>query len=96
MLGERVAVFTEDGRRVEPGSDERGMVAVSGFMPAGYYKDEVKTDATFRTFEGKRLDDPRRLGAGAIPTARCTCSVAARCASTRAARRSSPKRSRRS
>jgi 3-oxocholest-4-en-26-oate---CoA ligase len=58
MLGERVAVFTEDGRRVEPGSDERGMVAVSGFLPAGYYKDQAKTDATFREFEGKRWSIP--------------------------------------
>jgi fatty-acyl-CoA synthase len=58
MLGERVAVFTEDGRRVEPGSDERGMVSVSGFLPAGYYKDPVKTDATFKTFEGKRWSIP--------------------------------------
>ena len=58
MLGERVAVFTEDGRRVEPGSDERGMVAVSGFLPAGYYKDEAKSAATFRTFEDKRWSIP--------------------------------------
>ena len=27
-------------------------------MPAGYYKDEVKTDATFRTFEGRRWSIP--------------------------------------
>ena len=58
MLGERVAVFTEDGRRVEPGSDERGMVAVSGFLPAGYYKDQAKSDATFKMFEGKRWSIP--------------------------------------
>jgi fatty-acyl-CoA synthase len=58
MLGERVAVFTEDGRRVEPGSDETGMVAVSGYLPAGYYKDEVKSAQTFRTFEDRRWSIP--------------------------------------
>ena len=34
------------------------MVAVGGFIPVGYYKDEVKTAATFRTFEGRRWSVP--------------------------------------
>ena len=89
------AVFTDDGRRVEPGIGEPGMVAVSGYIPLGYYKDEAKSAQTFRTFEGAPLERARRLGRGAAPTARCTCSAAARCASTPAARRSSPRRSRR-
>ena len=58
QLGERVAVFTDDNRRVEAGGGESGMVAVSGFLPVGYYKDEVKTAATFRTIEGKRWSVP--------------------------------------
>jgi fatty-acyl-CoA synthase len=58
MLGPTCAVFTEDGRRVEPGSDEQGMVAITGFIPLGYYKDEAKTAATFRTFEGVRWSVP--------------------------------------
>ena len=58
QLGERVAVFTDDGRRVEPGSSEQGMVAVSGFIPVGYYKDEAKTESTFRTFEDRRWSVP--------------------------------------
>jgi acyl-CoA synthetase (AMP-forming)/AMP-acid ligase II len=58
MLGPSCAVFTEDGRRVEPGSGERGLVAVGGFIPAGYYKDEAKTAQTFRTFEGRRWSVP--------------------------------------
>ena len=29
-LGPNAAVFTEDGRRVEPGSDETGLLAVTG------------------------------------------------------------------
>ncbi len=57
-LGANCAVFTDDGRRVEPGSGEQGMVAVGGFIPLGYYKDETKTAATFRTFEGRRWSVP--------------------------------------
>ena len=58
VLGPNSGVFTDDGRRVEPGSGESGMVAVSGFIPLGYYKDEAKTAATFRTFEGRRWSVP--------------------------------------
>jgi fatty-acyl-CoA synthase len=58
QLGERVQVFTDDGRRVEPGSEEVGMVAVGGWIPVGYYKDEAKTAATFRTIEGRRWSIP--------------------------------------
>ncbi|MEI8240968.1 MAG: AMP-binding protein, partial [Actinomycetota bacterium] len=57
-LGPACAVFTEDGRRVQPGGGERGLVAVSGFIPLGYYKDEAKTAQTFRTFEGQRWTVP--------------------------------------
>ncbi|MFZ4812514.1 MAG: acyl-CoA synthetase [Ilumatobacteraceae bacterium] len=57
-LGPSCAVFTDDGRRVEPGSGEQGVVAVGGFIPLGYYKDEVKSAATFRTFEGRRWSVP--------------------------------------
>ena len=53
-LGPNAAVFTEDGRRVEPGSEERGMVAVGGVLPEGYYKDPEKTAKTFPMFEGRR------------------------------------------
>ncbi len=58
MLGPTCAVFTEDGRRVEPGSGETGVVAVSGFIPIGYYKDEAKSAATFRTYEDRRWSVP--------------------------------------
>jgi fatty-acyl-CoA synthase len=57
-LGPNCGVFSEDGRRIEPGSGERGMVAVSGFLPLGYYKDEEKTAKTFRTLEGQRWSVP--------------------------------------
>lgn len=58
MVGPNSGVFTEDGRRVEPGSGERGVVAVSGFLPVGYYKDPEKTARTFREFEGRRWSVP--------------------------------------
>jgi acyl-CoA synthetase (AMP-forming)/AMP-acid ligase II len=66
MLGLNTAVFTEDGRRVEPGSGEQGLLALSGFLPAGYYKDPEKSAKTFRTFEGRRWSVP---GDFAIPNA---------------------------
>jgi len=58
VVGVNSAVFTEDGRRVDPGSGERGLLAVSGFLPAGYYKDPEKTAKTFREFEGRRWSVP--------------------------------------
>ena len=63
-LGPNAAVFTEDGRRVEPGSEERGMVAVGGRLPEGYYKDPEKTAKTFPILEGRRWCVPGRLGDG--------------------------------
>ena len=57
-LGAGALVITEDGRAVEPGSGERGRVAVGGFVPLGYYKDPEKSAATFITFEGKRYSCP--------------------------------------
>jgi fatty-acyl-CoA synthase len=58
VIGPNCAVFTEDGRRVEPGSGERGLVAVTGFLPVGYYKDAEKTAKTFKTMEGGRWSVP--------------------------------------
>lgn len=57
-LGPNAAVFTEDGRRVEPGSDERGLLAVGGPIPLGYYGDPVKSAETFREIEGRRWSMP--------------------------------------
>jgi fatty-acyl-CoA synthase len=58
MVGPNAAVFTEDGRRVEAGSGERGLIATAGFLPMGYYKDPEKSARTFRTFEGRRWSVP--------------------------------------
>ena len=57
-LGPNCVVFSEDGRRVQPGSGERGLVAVTGFLPLGYYKDEEKTAKTFKVMEGVRWSVP--------------------------------------
>ena len=58
QLNEGVAVFTDDGRRVEPGSDEIGKIATSGSVPIGYYKDPVKSAETFREIDGVRYSFP--------------------------------------
>ena len=57
-LGPDCAVFAEDGRRIEPGSDEAGKVAVGGPIPLGYYKDEAKSRSTFVELEGRRWSMP--------------------------------------
>jgi 3-oxocholest-4-en-26-oate---CoA ligase len=51
-------VFTEDGREVQPGSDEVGMVAAGGNVPLGYFKDAEKTARTFRVINGERYSFP--------------------------------------
>jgi acyl-CoA synthetase (AMP-forming)/AMP-acid ligase II len=53
-----VKVFDALDREVKPGSDEIGMVASAGAAQLGYYKDEVKTAATFRTIDGVRYSFP--------------------------------------
>jgi acyl-CoA synthetase (AMP-forming)/AMP-acid ligase II len=58
LVGVNAAVFDETGVRIAPGSPERGLVATSGFIPVGYYKDPEKTAKTFRTFEGRRWAVP--------------------------------------
>jgi fatty-acyl-CoA synthase len=57
-LGPTCKVFTEDHREVRPGSGEAGMVAVSGPLPVGYYKDEAKTAKTFPVIGGVRYSIP--------------------------------------
>jgi len=57
-IGADTRVFTDDGREVEPGSDEVGMLAVGGNIPIGYYKDESKSAATFRVINGEHWSVP--------------------------------------
>jgi len=51
-------VFNEAGEEVKPGSGERGLVAAGGNVPIGYYKDETKSAATFKTIGGVRYSFP--------------------------------------
>ena len=51
-------VFTEDGREVQPGSGEIGMVAAGGMVPLGYFKDPEKSARTFREIGGVRYSFP--------------------------------------
>ena len=61
-IGEHTKVFTEDGREVEPGSGELGMLSLGGHLPAGYYKDPDKSAHTFRIVRRRALLGPGRLG----------------------------------
>ena len=58
-VNDRVHVLDEDrGTPVAPGTGDVGLVAVTGPIPIGYYKDEAKTAATFRTVDGIRYSIP--------------------------------------
>jgi acyl-CoA synthetase (AMP-forming)/AMP-acid ligase II len=57
-LGPECALFAEDGRRILPGSKERGLLAVGGLIPLGYYADPEKTAKTFPTIDGQRWSMP--------------------------------------
>jgi acyl-CoA synthetase (AMP-forming)/AMP-acid ligase II len=57
-IGPDCAVFTEDGRRVAPSSGERGLIALAGYGPVGYYKDSEKSARTFPVMEGRRWSIP--------------------------------------
>jgi fatty-acyl-CoA synthase len=57
-LSARVAVIADDDSFVEAGDERVGMLGVTGPIPVGYYKDPVKTAATFRTVGGVRYSIP--------------------------------------
>ncbi len=57
-LGENGVVIRDDGELVQPGSGDIGRLGVKGWMPVGYYKDEVKSQATFPTINGVRYSLP--------------------------------------
>jgi 3-oxocholest-4-en-26-oate---CoA ligase len=57
-VGDRTRVITDDGRDVAPGSGQIGMVAIRGYTPLGYYKDEEKSARTFREIDGARWSIP--------------------------------------
>ena len=57
-LGASTRVVTDEGRDVVPGSGERGRVALRGWTPIGYYKDEAKSAETFVEIDGDRYSIP--------------------------------------
>ena len=57
-LSPNTRVVTEDGRDVVPGSGEIGRVALRGYTPVGYYKDEAKSATTFFMIDGVRYSIP--------------------------------------
>lgn len=57
-LGADVLVIADDGHNVQPGSGERGRVAVPGHVPIGYYKDPEKSASTFIEHDGRRYSMP--------------------------------------
>lgn len=57
-MSPNAAVFSEADTPVEPGSGEIGRLAVRGHLPLGYYKDQEKSDATFRVIDGERYSFP--------------------------------------
>jgi acyl-CoA synthetase (AMP-forming)/AMP-acid ligase II len=54
-------VLGEDGKPIVPGSGVVGRLARRGRLPIGYYKDPVKTAATFVTLDGQRWVVPGDL-----------------------------------
>jgi 3-oxocholest-4-en-26-oate---CoA ligase len=57
-LSDRIVVVTDDGELAQPGDGQVGMLGVGGAIPLGYYKDDEKTAATFRTVHGRRYSIP--------------------------------------
>jgi 3-oxocholest-4-en-26-oate---CoA ligase len=57
-LGPDVKVLAEDGSEVQPGSGESGVLALGGRNPLGYYKDEEKSERTFKVVDGVRYSIP--------------------------------------
>jgi fatty-acyl-CoA synthase len=55
-LGPEVRVVDDGGSDVAPG--HIGVLALGGRIPLGYYKDEAKTEATFRSIDGVRYSVP--------------------------------------
>ncbi|WP_137723245.1 acyl-CoA synthetase [Prescottella subtropica] len=54
----QTTVLDDAGNPVEPGSGTIGVLARSGHIPVGYYKDEKKTAETFKVFGGIRYSIP--------------------------------------
>jgi fatty-acyl-CoA synthase len=53
-LSANTRVIDEDGADVAPGSGKPERLAISGFLPLGYFRDPEKTAATFVELDGRR------------------------------------------
>ena len=58
MADANTVVLDEEMRPVVPGSGVPGRVARAGLIPRGYYKDSVKSAATFIEYDGRRFSMP--------------------------------------
>jgi fatty-acyl-CoA synthase len=58
QLGPNAVVVGEDNKLVEAGSGQIGRLGIKGRVPVGYYKDEVKSAATFPVIDGVRYSLP--------------------------------------
>ena len=47
-------IFSEDYQKLPRGCGEPGLIGMSGTLPRGYYRDDVKTEKTFKTIDGVR------------------------------------------
>ena len=57
-LNAHTRVIADDGTEVLAGSGRRGLVAIKGHTPIGYYKDPQKSAQTFRVIDGERFSIP--------------------------------------
>jgi fatty-acyl-CoA synthase len=57
-LGENAIVVDENDQPIVAGSGKAGLVALSGPLPVGYYKDPEKSAKTFRTIGNRRYSIP--------------------------------------
>ena len=60
-LNPGMIVLKDDGELAEPGSEDMGLLGISGeisMIPIGYYKDEKKSAETFREYKGVRYSFP--------------------------------------
>ena len=62
--GKQHGVHRRRPPRRAPAATSTVLVAVSGFLPAGYYKDQAKSDSDVQDVRGQAVVHPRRLGAG--------------------------------
>lgn len=58
QIGAGCKVFTEDHKEVAPGSGVPGLIAKSGNIPVGYYKDPERSARTFPVIDGVRYSIP--------------------------------------